>query len=145
MTSKADWIPNQILSMLDPQFASRYTDFFRHMIECFFPCPPELWQKPEGKRIWIEQYRRVHDEARALVPPDRRLEYNVEQGWGPLCEFLGVEVPVGMSFPKTNDSGSFNDRINAIKWEGAKMVARRWGPVLGVLAAAGLGLWWAVR
>ena len=131
--------------MLHPEFSSRYRDFFRLVLGCFSNCPPELWHKPEGKRMWIEQYRRAHDEARALVPPDRRLEYSVEQGWGPLCEFLGVEVPVGMSFPKTNDSASTNDRINAVKWEGAKMVARRWGPVLGVLAAAGFGLRWAMQ
>lgn len=115
------------------------------MFGSMFPCPPDLWQTPEGKRIWIEHYRRGHDEARFLVPPDRRLEYSVEQGWGLLCEFLGVEVPVGRTFPMVNDSGSFVVKIGIVKRLAARRVVRRWSPVLGVLAAAGLGLWWARR
>lgn len=116
------------------------------MFGSLFPCPPDLWQTPEGKRIWIEHYRRGHDEARALVPPDRRLEYSVQQGWGPLCEFLGVDAPVGKSFPMVNDSGSFAVKLGVMKRQAAGRIVRKWSPaVLGVLAAAGLGLWWVRR
>ena len=100
---------------------------------------------PEGKRIGIEHYRRGHDEARSLVPPDRRLEYSVEQGWGPLCEVLGVEVPVGRAFPMINGSESFAVKMGLVKRQASKRVVRWWSPVLGVLAAAGGGLWWARR
>lgn len=30
---------------------------------------------------------------RGLVPKERFLEYYVSEGWEPLCEFLGKEVP----------------------------------------------------
>jgi hypothetical protein len=32
--------------------------------------------------------------VRTLVPPEQLLVYEVKQGWGPLCAFLGVPVPV---------------------------------------------------
>ncbi|KAL9069324.1 MAG: hypothetical protein Q9161_005604 [Pseudevernia consocians] len=134
-----------ILSALDTHFLSRFTPLVGLMFGSLFPCPPNLWQTPEGQRIWIEHYRRGHDEARSLVAPHRRLEYSVEQGWGPLCEFLGVEVPVGRAFPMVNDSGSFAVKLGVVKRQAAMRVVRRWSPVLGVLAAAGWGLWWVRR
>jgi hypothetical protein len=47
--------------------------------------------------------------VRASVSPERLLVYNVEQGWGPLCEFLGTPIP-NTPFPFTNDRSSFRAR-----------------------------------
>jgi len=41
-------------------------------------------------------YNRAVQEA---VPADRLLIFNAKQGWEPLCEFLGVSVPEGITFP----------------------------------------------
>jgi hypothetical protein len=35
----------------------------------------------------------------------------VKEGWGPLCEFLGVEVPREKPFPHLNDTGTFRTMI----------------------------------
>jgi len=40
------------------------------------------------------------------VPADRLLVYEVTDGWGPLCEFLGVEAP-DAQFPNVNDREFF--------------------------------------
>ena len=40
------------------------------------------------------------------MPADRLLVYEVKDGWGPLCEFLGVEAPEE-PFPHLNDTASF--------------------------------------
>ena len=98
-----------------------------------FPCPPHLWPTPEGERIWIEHYNRAHEEARALVPESRRLDYRVEQGWGPLCEFLGVEVPEE-EFPHANESQNFGKKIGLLKRLAIERVAKRWAPFVGLLA-----------
>ncbi|KAK2867909.1 hypothetical protein FQN49_003349 [Arthroderma sp. PD_2] len=47
-----------------------------------------------------------HERIRSLVPEDQLLEWDVEDGWEPLCKFLDKEVP-NIPFPKTNDSISF--------------------------------------
>lgn len=50
----------------------------------------------------IAQYRQHIEDVKAAVPADRLLVYSADQGWNPLCEFLGVPVPPG-PFPNVND------------------------------------------
>ncbi len=44
--------------------------------------------------------------VRRGIAPDRLLEFDVRQGWEPLCAFLGVPVP-DAPFPRTNDREEF--------------------------------------
>jgi hypothetical protein len=37
--------------------------------------------------------------------------YDVKEGWEPLCEFLGVEVPEGKPFPHLNDTEAFRAMV----------------------------------
>ncbi len=55
-----------------------------------------------------------NDEVKATIPAGQLLTYEVKQGWGPLCEFLGVPVP-DEPFPRTNDRGEFWDRVSGKK------------------------------
>ena len=41
------------------------------------------------------------DRVKATIPADRLLVYEVKQGWGPLCDFLGCDAP-GTPFPRVN-------------------------------------------
>lgn len=45
-----------------------------------------------------------------MVPPERLLEYRVQDGWEPLCKFLDVPVPRDMPFPNVNDNSDFITR-----------------------------------
>ncbi|KFH44955.1 hypothetical protein ACRE_042360 [Hapsidospora chrysogenum ATCC 11550] len=63
---------------------------------------------------------------RSRVPPEKLLEYRVQQGWGPLCEFLGEPVPAE-EFPQSNDRDAF--------WKGCRARDRR---VLCEVAVKGL-------
>jgi len=47
-------------------------------------------------------YFAYYDRIREIVPPERRLEYKLGQGWEPLCAFLGKDVP-DVPFPNVND------------------------------------------
>jgi len=44
--------------------------------------------------------------VRELVPKDKLLEYNVKQGWEPLCEFLEIADCPNTPFPRTNSARS---------------------------------------
>ncbi len=48
------------------------------------------------------------------VPPEKLLVYEVKEGWGPLCEFLGVGVP-DKPFPRLNDTAQIRRGIRAIR------------------------------
>lgn len=90
-------------------------------------------QSPPEMRDWLEMAYRViartgfpseldrdglmqafiaHNEAvRATIPAGQLLVYQVKEGWGPLCGFLGVPVP-DAPFPRTNDRAEFWDLVS---------------------------------
>lgn len=70
----------------------------------------------KGKQYYLEQNEKI----RQLVPKERLLEFNVKEGWGPLCEFLGKEAPTH-PFPRHNDSKYFAERSAKVR----KMVMRK--------------------
>jgi hypothetical protein len=62
-------------------------------------------------RDWlISIFERHNDEVRATIAPERLLTYEVAQGWGPLCDFLGVAVP-DSPMPKVNSTEEFRSRF----------------------------------
>lgn len=58
----------------------------------------------------IEVYHRHTEDVVRTLGADNVLVYDVRQGWGPLCAFLGVEVP-DEEFPRANSSEEMRRRI----------------------------------
>lgn len=63
----------------------------------------------QDREYAIEVFNRHNEEVKRYVPANRLLVYEAKEGWGPLCEFLGVEVPEGETFPHLNESAGFWD------------------------------------
>ncbi len=59
-----------------------------------------------GRDEILAAYERHNAEVRAGVPTDRLLEFDVAEGWEPLCAFLDVPVP-DEPFPNMNDRAQF--------------------------------------
>ena len=57
-------------------------------------------------RVFKQHYERV----RRTVPAERLLVYRVQEGWEPLCRFLGVDVP-DEPFPHVNAGDALVDNI----------------------------------
>lgn len=55
----------------------------------------------------IEVFQQHIEEVKQVVPAERLLVYDVQEGWEPLCRFLGVPVPEGKPFPHLNDTRQF--------------------------------------
>lgn len=90
-----------------------------------------------------EEYRKHYALVRSLVPKERLLEYQLNDGWQPLCEFLGKPVP-DMPLPHENDSARIAQVFKEIAQMGMKHIARNTilgVAVLGVPAVA----WWKLR
>jgi Sulfotransferase domain len=60
------------------------------------------------KEFALEVFRRHNEDVKSKVPADRLLVYEIKQGWGPLCDFLGAEVP-DEPMPHLNDTESFRN------------------------------------
>ena len=67
--------------------------------------------------------------VKAEIPAERLLVFEVKQGWGPLCRFLGVPEPQE-PFPNMNDTAEQLQRLRAMK---------RISVLLWTAAVAGLG------
>lgn len=84
------------------------------------------WARPVMLRVWEDYFcgfevngKHVFTQhntmVRNLVPPKNLLEYRVgEDGWGPLCNFLDVPVPEGVSFPNSNTKQEIAERIRLV-------------------------------
>lgn len=57
----------------------------------------------------VSVYQDHNKSVQAVVPPGQLLVYDVNQGWAPLCGFLGVPVPE-TPFPVTNSTREFLER-----------------------------------
>ena len=78
-----------------------------------------IWQgtfdgRFEDKHHAIEVFERHNAVVQQRVPENRLLVYDVKAGWGPLCEFLGVEEPEE-PFPRTNDAAEMQRRLRGVK------------------------------
>ena len=66
-----------------------------------------------GEAATVDFFKAWTDEVKRNVPKDRLLVFDVKEGWEPLAEFLGVDIPEEV-FPNLNDSAQF-------KWSLTKM------------------------
>ena len=55
----------------------------------------------ESTVLFKKKYRERNERVPAIIPKEKLLMYNVKQGWKPLCEFLGCEIPE-REFPREN-------------------------------------------
>ena len=68
---------------------------------------------PEAGALYRAKYRQHNARVQAVIPAEKLLVYNVKQGWKPLCEFLGCDVPC-TPFPCVNVDNS-QTKINMTK------------------------------
>jgi hypothetical protein len=111
-----------ILTERDPEawFKSTQATIFARDIP---PDSTDPWMQMVGKVIARLFDGQMHDRdklisvfmahnarVREVIPADRLLVYEVAQGWGPLCDFLGAPVPDG-PMPKVNSTEEFQGRL----------------------------------
>lgn len=65
----------------------------------------------------IEVFERHNAEVRRAVPAEQLLVYQLGQGWEPLCDFLGVDVPAE-EFPHVNDTASLPQLVDQVRSQG---------------------------
>ncbi|KAL8846063.1 MAG: hypothetical protein Q9221_008825 [Calogaya cf. arnoldii] len=128
----------KILYFLDRWLVMRLAPFMGLLLTSLFG--PMTEDPVKRRENWIKGYTNAYDEVRRVVPPEKRLEYSLEQGWKPLCDFLGQDVPK-KPFPHVNDSASFDAGIKVLVERMWVRAAKQNLPfVVGALAIA--AAWW---
>ena len=64
----------------------------------------------EDRAHAMEVFERHNEAVRRRVPPERLLVFDVREGWAPLCDFFGVEVP-DVPFPRLNEAREMRRRL----------------------------------
>lgn len=72
----------------------------------------QTFGRDTSKANVLKVYEAHNAEVKRTISPDRRLDFDIAQGWEPLCRFLGVAVP-DTPFPKTNTTAEFRARMVA--------------------------------
>jgi hypothetical protein len=99
---------------------------------------------PEGyKKYGIERH---NDMVRRLVPKNNLLEFHPADGWKPLCEFLGKDIPEGNpDFPHINEGDSLKKTLDFALRIRIVISLAEWAMWLSPVAVAGGAWWWYTR
>ncbi|KAK4500190.1 hypothetical protein PRZ48_008376 [Zasmidium cellare] len=95
---------------------------------------------PTTKGIFSTQCYNAHNQwvhVTCAARGKKVLEWEPEDGWQPLCEFLGRKVPHGMEFPRLNEG----EEIRKLKGVLVRQGLVAWGKLLGA-ALVIVGLAW---
>ena len=90
-----------------------------------------------------DKYRKHYELVRKVTPKDQLLEFRLQDGWKPLCEFLEKPVPV-VPFPHVNDTETLHERVSIIRRLLERNIRRkiRRYAVINVLALLfGIAIW----
>lgn len=71
------------------------------------------------ERHYKLQFEQHYAEVRKCTPPERLLEFRLDEGWEPLCRFLEREVPK-TPFPSVNESREFGKMMDGMVKEAFK-------------------------
>lgn len=117
--------------------------YIRVLWKGLFQCFDGQLMSGIGKNGW-----RIYEQHVAMVrglckgrEDDMYLEWKVEDGWGPLCEFLGKQVP-DKPFPRANDRKAFKVREQDILRRTGFRAVRNLAIFVTTLVTAGLSVWW---
>ena len=95
----------------------------------------------------IAWFKDQYAEYRERIPEERRIEYNIKDGWKPLCDHLGVPIPtvkdektgdmVEAPFPRLNDREAFRTNAGQIRSQATDRALNNVWVMLGKLAVTG--------
>jgi hypothetical protein len=116
-------------------------DPFARMTELFHLNPEGMYHEfPTQGKFYLEHNEKI----RRVVSKEKLLEFNVKQGWGPLCEFVGVAKPE-WEFPRVNERSVFvshqEDFLRGLNLVVAKNVAK----LVAGIAGVGVGAWYVLK
>lgn len=113
------WRADFFTDFLAPLFGAKAGRTIRKVMFGFF----EAENVAELRAKARDRYRRHYADIRAAVPSERLLDLKLEEGWEPLCAFLGKSVP-HVPFPKKNPKDAHVKRVKARQTMFLKMAFR---------------------
>jgi hypothetical protein len=121
------------VARIDPFFVRPLEKIHQHWARGWFRADSREEMRGNARGVFREHYEMV-------TPKERLLVFKLSEGWGPLCEFLGKEVP-DVEFLRVNDTDAMTEKMRLVAWRGVKDSARRAVTFLGPVLILGIA-WW---
>jgi hypothetical protein len=106
-----------------------------------------LINNPEHFKAWRanakDTYLSHNEMVKRVTPKDKLLLFTLEDGWEPLCRFLGKPVPTA-PFPRVNETAALQEKMKLYVVEAFRRSAMVWVRQLlpVALAIAAMIIWW---
>lgn len=97
------------VSELDPWFLRPVRRCHRRWATTWMESHSQAEMREKARRAYRDHYALV----RRVTPKSRLLEYQLTDGWRPLCDFLDKPVP-DVPFPRVNDSEALQELLAII-------------------------------
>lgn len=112
--------------------ARRFIDFTDLLLS-------QVFDSSREREKCIAVFNKHNEEVRKNVPADRLLVFRVQEGWKPLCEFLGCDEPEGIAFPHLNEG-----KATVVEQAYKRFIGPWFGKAALATGAVGLLLlgWW---
>lgn len=75
-----------------------------------------MYDEGEDVKMYLAHNQRVRNLVREQGKEKNFLEFNIKQGWQPLCDFFGKLVPEGIPFANVDDSAEHRKMIDDMRW-----------------------------
>jgi len=98
------------------------------------------YQSSAYRELAIQRFHEHNAYIRHVVPEGKLLEFRAQDGWEPLCQFLGEEVPEE-AYPRAWDKDEVAKQAAMIWWVGLGSAVLQIGAPIGVAVGAG----WVAR
>ena len=111
-----------VLKILDPQLLRPIATMFYYV----YVDPKGFCRTANKKELQATArniYREHYDNVRRLCPKERLFDFRLEDGWGPLCDFLGKEKPE-VPFPRLNESAALAEKFDDFNKRSFRLVLR---------------------
>lgn len=115
----------RVLSILRAPQVAEIDDVMLVWLKYVFKCHNRQEFRANARAVYLDHYRTI----REVTPPERLLNFRLDQGWGPLCEFLGKPVP-DVPFPHSNDTQAYHEQLEVVVRRAARLMLQKAAPYL---------------
>lgn len=115
----------RFLSILRAPQVAEIDDVMLVWLKYVFKCRNRQEFRANARAVYLDHYKTI----REVTPPERLLNFRLDQGWEPLCEFLGKPVP-DIPFPHSNDTQAYHEQLEVVVRRAAGLTLRRAAPYL---------------
>ena len=126
----------RFLAVIDTGFIGRLGSTSARWTKHWMKASSRQEMQNNAKTVYREHYAFI----RKVTPPQRLLEFKLNDGWAPLCKFLNKPIP-DVPFPRVNESADLQEKMRLIVQRGMRNMAAKYAPWAVAIVGGGIAAW----